>query len=110
MEIEVSIGSKTLACLINNDVFSSGKTVIDFAYSVNPTKIEMHNDFTSCITFKKYEAEKLQKYLKELMPNVSLGLRTSMQRLNESITNQLSGEIYELRQAWKRNDSKELDT
>ena len=110
MEIEVSIGSKTLACLITNDVFRTGKTVIDCAYGVNPKKIEMHNDFTSWITFKKYEAEKLQKYLQELIPNVSLGLRTSMQRLNENITSQLTGEIYELRQAWKRNDSKELNT
>ena len=93
MEVEIKLGSKTMACLIQTDTFRSGRTVIDWAYGVNVESIDMSTDFTSWITLKDYEAKKLDRRLKELSRQVSVGLRTNMNKLRRDIQRQLEGVV-----------------
>ena len=50
--IELHLGRKTLACLILEDVFRDGGSVIDYAYGVNVDSIEIDTNFGTDITFR----------------------------------------------------------
>lgn len=93
MEVEIKLGSKTMACLIQTGTFRSARTIVDWAYGVNVESIDMSTDFTSWITLEEYEAKKLDRRLEELCGQVSLGLRTNMNKLRREIQRQLEGAV-----------------
>ena len=87
--IELHLGRKTLACLILEDVFRDGGSVIDYAYGVNVDSIEIDTNFGTDITLQTSEAKKLLDYFKKLAPKVSAGLRTQMHIKVDDIMKQL---------------------
>lgn len=93
--IKIYLGRKTLACLIFEDIFRDGGTVVDWAYGVNVEKIKMDRQFRTDITLKPLEAKKLLNYFKELAPRVSLGLRTQFNSKARDIEKQLLEIDYE---------------
>ena len=53
----------------------------------------MYTDFTSDIVLEPYEAEKLHRKLEDLVPRVTVGLRTQMKKQMKEIKLQLGEAI-----------------
>jgi len=87
--IVLHLGRKTLACLIFENVFRDGGSVIDYTYGVNVDSIEIDTNFGTDITLQTSEAKKLLDYFKKLAPKVNAGLRTQMNSKINDITIQL---------------------
>ena len=96
MEVKLQMGAKTFACLVFENIFRSGRNTMDYAYGVNVDSIKMYTDFTSDIVLEPYEAEKLHRKLEDLVPRVTVGLRTQMKKQMKEITLQLEDKAYEL--------------
>ena len=94
MEIKLQMGAKTFACLVFENIFRSGRNTMDYAYGVNVNSIKMYTDFTSDIVLEPYEAEKLHRKLEDLVPRVTVGLRTQMKKQMKEIKLQLGEAIW----------------
>ena len=94
MEVKLQMGAKTFAGLVFENIFRSSRNTMDYAYGVNVDSIKMYTDFTSDIILEPYEAEKLHRKLEDLVPKVTVGLRTQLKKQMKEITLQLGEAIW----------------